>query len=351
MNPYQLDFRWADLTQLDLSNSLGLLSMANFDNKTQWPPARKLPKGFSLRKVMGLAKDPGLGMRKLHNRGINGKGIKIAILDLTLLTDHVEYANRLKLYEEAEDVVGGWLQTSMHGPAVASIAVGKTVGVAPNAELYFIAEGGCYTFNGDLADFDSLCRAKDVRRIIEINKSLPEGQKIRVLSMSFGWLPQQKGYQEMVDAVNEAKAAGIFVVSTSIDETYGFRFHGLGRYFLDDPNDFNSYTVGAWWANQFYSGNYPLKDTLLVPMDARATASPTGLNDYVYYGQGGESWSVPYIAATFALACQVRPDITPEEFWSTALETGRIIQLQHEGKAYSLGKILDPQALIAALEE
>jgi hypothetical protein len=235
-NPAQIDFRWADLTQLDLSKSIDLLSMADFDSKTQWPSARMLPKGFSLEKVMELAKDPGLGIRKLHDRGIDGRGIKIAILDQTLLTDHIEYIDRLKLYEEADDVVGGWLQTSMHGPAVASIAVGKTVGVAPGAELYFIAEGGCNTFNGNMADYDFACRARDVRRIVEINTSLPEGQKIRVLSMSFGWEPSQKGYQEMEDAVKAAKAAGIFVVSSIISKTYGFRFQGLGRYFLDDPN-------------------------------------------------------------------------------------------------------------------
>ena len=72
--PFQYDFRWADLTQLDLSKSLDLLSMADFDSKTQWPSARMLPKGFSLEKVMELAKDPGLGIRKLHDRGIDGRG-------------------------------------------------------------------------------------------------------------------------------------------------------------------------------------------------------------------------------------------------------------------------------------
>ena len=50
--------------------------------------------------------------------------------------DHVEYRDRLRLYEEihCSDRVA-----QMHGAAVASIAVGKTVGVAPEAELYFIS--------------------------------------------------------------------------------------------------------------------------------------------------------------------------------------------------------------------
>ena len=44
-------------------------------------------------------------------------------------------------------------------------------------------------------------------------------------------------------------------------------------------------------------------------MDSRCTASPTGINDYVYYREGGMSWTVPYLAGLYALACQVNPDI------------------------------------------
>jgi hypothetical protein len=54
----------------------------------------------------------------------------------------------------------------------------------------------------------------------------------------------------------------------------------------------------------------------------------------------------PHLAGMYALAAQVKPDITPEKFWDAALKTGRTIQIQHEGKEYQLGVILDPQALI-----
>jgi hypothetical protein len=85
-------------------------------------------------------------------------------------------------------------------------------------------------------------------------------------------------------------------------------------------------------------------------MDARTTASPTGIEDYVYYRQGGWSWSIPYLAGMYALAAQVKPEITPEEFWQTALNTGRTIQLQHEGKEYEFGVLLDPQALMETIK-
>jgi hypothetical protein len=92
------------------------------------------------------------------------------------------------------------------------------------------------------------------------------------------------------------------------------------------------------------------QNILLIPMDSRTTASPTGFNDYVFYRWGDLSWTVPYLAGMYALACQVNPDVTPEEFWETALSTGRTTQIEYEWKQFELGVILDPQALIAAIE-
>jgi subtilisin family serine protease len=350
-NPFQIDFRSSDLVDLDLSRSMDILKLADFDSQTQWPPSNQLPASFSVQQTMDMGKDPGLGMRELHEKGITGRGVGIAIIDQTLLVDHQEYVKQLRVYEEGDDITDGWLGTSMHGPAVASIAVGKTVGVAPEADLYFIAKGNCGVDATASSSFDFSCLAKGVLRIIAINQGLPEHRKIRVLSLSIGWSAQQKGYPEMTDAVNKASAAGIFVISSSISQTYGFKFHGMGRDSQVDPNLFNSYLPGSWWAQQFYDGKTTLNQTLLVPMDARTTASPTGIHDYVFYGEGGWSWSIPYLAGMYALACQVDPGITPQRFWSTALQTGRTIRVEHNGKQYSFGVILDPQALIIALQK
>lgn len=344
---WQMDLRSTDLSHLDLSQSRDDLFYATFDSKTVWP--ENMPADFDWQAFLETGKNPGLGIRSLHEQGITGQGIGIAIIDQALLVDHVEYKDRIRLYEEAEDVVGGWEEASMHGPAVASIAVGKTVGVAPSADLYFIATGDCGGAK-NYEDFDFSCRATAIQRIVEINKSLPKNRKIRVLSMAFGWSPDSKGYDEIVAAVNEAKSNGIFVISSSIEETYDFRFHGLGRDPLANPEDAASYLPGSWWAGDFYAGNYEVL-RLLVPMDSRTTASPNGYEDYVFFRQGGWSWSIPYLAGMYALAAQVKPEITPEEFWKIALETGQTIEILHEGQTYQLGPILDPAALIAELQQ
>ena len=184
-DPFQIDLRSRDLTSIDMTNSLSDLMYATFDSKTKWPAPGMMSAAFDPYKILELNKDPGLGVRNLHQQGIDGTGIGIAIIDQTLLVDHIEYKDRIRVYEEAEDIGKDWTAT-MHGAAVTSIAAGKTVGIAPNADLYYIATENC----GDatsMEDLDFSCRAKAIHRIVEINRGLPDNRKIRVLSMSFGW--------------------------------------------------------------------------------------------------------------------------------------------------------------------
>ncbi len=195
-DPWQVDLRTLNLSQLDLANSLNDLLAASFDDRTLWPTADKIPASFVPQRILEVGKNPGLGVRSLLARGITGKGVGIAIIDMPLLVDHQEYVDRLRLYEEFFFGNGSQPIANMHGPAVASIAAGQTVGVAPQADLYYIAvdlatgqdAAGYYLY-----DFTKAAQA--IRRILEINQQLPADQKIRVISMSFGWLDKYAGYK------------------------------------------------------------------------------------------------------------------------------------------------------------
>ncbi len=348
MDPFQVDLRGGDLSGLDLTGRLDDLLHASFDDGTRWPPAERRPEGFDPKRIMMLGKNPGLGIRALHQQGITGRGVGIAICDQALLVDHREYRDRLHLYEEID--LPPEMPASMHGPAVASIAVGKTVGVAPEADLYYIGQFNGKRVDGKFTwDFGSLARG--VNRILEINEQLPARRKIRVISISVGWDPSQEGYQQITEAAQKANAAGMLVICSSVEEVHGFRFHGLGRHPLADPNDFTVYGPGAWWTRAFDAGDrfHAGPNRLLVPMDARTTASPTGVDEYVFYGEGGWSWSIPYIAGAYALAAQVEPKITPDRFWALALRTGRTIDLHRDGQERRFGPILNPAGLVAAL--
>ncbi|MGH7972581.1 MAG: S8 family serine peptidase, partial [Limisphaerales bacterium] len=345
-NPFQVDLRGADLTKLDVGSRSSDLFHADFDSKTRWPGS--LPQGFAPHEIMESGKNPGLRLGELHRRGITGKGVGLAIIDQTLLVDHTEYKDRLRSYEEIHSPADASAQ--MHGPAVASIAVGKTCGVAPEADLYYIAEIHGTVDHGKF-NWDFTWLAQSIDRILELNRALPKDHKIRVISISVGWSGDQKGSVEADAAVQRAKEAGVFVISTALERTHHLRFHGLGRDSTRNPDDYGSYGLGSWWAEMFKNGQqrFGPGERLLVPMDSRTTASPTGSSDYVFYSNGGWSWCVPYIAGLYALACQVNPDITPDEFWSAALKTGRTTTIDGGGKPVELGTIVDPVALMDAL--
>ena len=346
--PHQVDLRNRDLSQVDLRTSLEDLMHADFDDRTVWPVPERMPSGFDRQKIMALGKNPGLGVRRLHEKGITGRGVKVAIIDQRLLVDHQEYAGRVRLYEGID--LGGRTDPVMHGAGVASIALGKTVGVAPEAELYYIAM--------EFLDRNTLRRlARSIDRILEVNRQLPKDNKIRVISISKGWFPSDEGYKEITEAVQKAKAAGMLIVCTTLEYVYeGFDFDGLGRPPLADPDVFESYeptlvdAKGFWSRPPRRSDESPASGIFSVPRDSRTTASPAGANEYVFYRTGGLSWAVPYISGMYALAAQADPAITPERFWALAARTGRNIELKRDGMTKPLGPIIDPVRLIRAIQ-
>jgi len=353
---WERDLRCYDPSSLNLKNNLTELLHSDFDSKTNWP--KSLPVGFNPDSIMEIGKNPGLGIRKLHKLGITGKGVGIAIIDKNLLVDHVEYKDQLRMYEEIHiSKLGGMqaMQAQMHGPAVASIAVGKTVGVAPEADLYYISSSNESRFSNiyyflfkKIKYLTPKWYVKSIYRILEINKKLPQDKKIRVISIS--WNCDRKDF---LQAVKDADKEGVFVISCAIQKTHNLRFNGLGKESLKNPDDINSFSPGLWWAKSFYTNpdEFKIDSTLMVPMDSRCTASQSGNNSYVFYINGGWSWSVPYIAGLYALACQVNQGITPKEFWNKALETGDVIEIEKNNKKYKLGKIVNPVKLMESLKQ
>lgn len=347
---WERDLRCRDLSNMDLRNNLIELLHSDFDSKTNWP--KLMPVGFNPDSIMEIGKNPGLSIRTLHQMGITGKGVGIAIIDQDLLVDHYEYKDQLRMYEEIHSMKGA--KAAMHGAAVASIAVGKTVGVAPEAELYYISSqlASIWTmfkyklFNN--RDVNPKWYAKSINRILEINNTLPSDKKIRVISIAFG-----SDKKSFLKAIAKASKEGVFVISSSISRTHNLRFHGLGKECLTNSDDINSYFPGSWWSESFYKSpdRFNIDSTLMVPMDSRCTASQSGKNSYVYYSMGGWSWSIPYVAGLYALACQVKPSVTPQEFWNNALETGNIIEIDKNGRKYKFGKIVNPVNLMENLKK
>lgn len=241
---------------------------ADFDSKTVWLDA--LPDAFKPDEIRELGENPGFDSRTLHLRGITGKGIGIAIIDQTLLVNHQEYSDRVRLYEEInfdEDWDG-----YTHGCAVASIASGETVGIVNEAELYFMAVNfQRMVGNTPILDYNYIARAID--RLVKINKDLPEEHRIRVTSVARGGELGYLGYAEVEASVRKAMEQGILFVNSNLDRYYEYPFHGLGRQPLNDPDNFMAYEAGLFWQN-FLTND---QDRILIPMDSRRQRVQRGL--------------------------------------------------------------------------
>lgn len=263
--------------------------------------------------IMERGKNPGLGVRALHERGITGQGVSVAIIDQELLLEPPEYADKIVEYYDCEfDFEPG--QGSMHGSAVVSILAGESCGVAPDAKVYYAAAP---SWNADAAYY-----ANGLNWIIRKNEALPENEKIRVVSVQCGPSGIDSSFdknQEMWDeAVDRAQAAGILVIDLRVGVDTGFLEHGF--YDFNDPDNIEKARNGS--AASRMTGQ-TIDGYISVPCDYRTTVEQYDTGDYYfrYAGEGGASWAPPYVAGVLALGWQINPQLTAVEIKQLLIES------------------------------
>ncbi len=307
------------LANLDLKGQAKLLDKMRFDSRTEWPEPNKMPEGFDPARLLEEGKNPGLGIRSLHEQGIDGRGVGIAIIDQPLLKNHQEYADKLVMYK-AVDLRARFASPQMHGAAVASIALGKTCGVAPKSVLYFFATSPGFEH-----------WYKVIYKIIQLNETTEVSEKIRVVSISAGRFSQLPNFSRWKEALKKAEQHGILVVTC---DRSVLNYGTLTRLSDKNPDDPDSYRRGMFG---------DAGTVLWVPTGNRTTACWRGVDHYTYEREGGMSWGAPYLAGLAALSYQIAPEIEPKtivELWlRTAVHTdvGPVINLK--GFIKSVGEI------------
>jgi serine protease AprX len=286
------------LVHLDLRDKKDFLDSMTFDTLTEWPPEDMLPQGFHPSQIIENAKNPGLGVRALHAKGIDGTGVGIAIIDQPLLLGHTEYTSKINRYDKTGL---GDMSPQMHGSPVTSIAVGQNIGVAPGASLTYFAV--------PMWERDNMLYVTALKKIFELNKTIPENEKIRAISISTGVFSSQPHYEEWKEALQEADTQGILVVTC---DQAAFEYGILSLKPGEDPDKPENYDKG------YYSSE---KDVIRVPGANKTVASHRGTDVYTFDRMGGMSWGAPYIAGLAALAYQVNPDIRPKEIIQVLIET------------------------------
>lgn len=339
LNIEEIDVRSCDLSNYDLTDlPKESLRKLTFDDKTIWP--KKMPKWLNTKKINTIGKTPGLRLKDLHKKGITGKGVNIAIIDQTL-SPHQEYNKNIAFYKDFTGSERG----SMHGAAVASIAIGKSVGVAPKAKLYHIAAKFSY-YDKEKQIFNAIPVAETIEYLLELNKTLPEKDKIFVISISRGFDETDYGRENFLKTLEKAKEQGVLVLTTN--DVFTISREG----YYTNPDEISSYTKPAYWWQEEELHFYDKIQDICVPTDYRVLASPTGKKDYIAYSNGGLSWAVPYLAGVAALAKQVKPDLTPDEFLEVAFKTAQSVEVKNKrGQSVENKNFINPQALIKYLQK
>ena len=297
-----LDVRGMDLSKSDpvqLSDNLETLC---FNLDTLWPEKLATKPGS----ILESGKDPGLAVRRLQSKGLTGKGVRVAVIDQAMNRDHPEYAGRIQSYRD----FGCTEIPSMHGPAVASIVVGKTVGVAPDAELVFAAV--------DMSRLDATPLAKALDWILETNAGMPPGKRVKVVSVSAcpsGPHSKFRNGDLWETAVSRAEREGILVLDCTTIRHRVASAHWMGN--RQQPAALEAGTANG-------SSHGWLGWELFAPASGRTLAEElsSGGNGYQYDGRGGQSWAVPYVAGILALGQQVAPEMSPFSLWELIKATG-----------------------------
>ncbi|MGS0740243.1 autotransporter domain-containing protein [Glaciimonas sp. GG7] len=246
------------------------------------------------------SQDP-IGMKKTHESGITGKGVRVGIIDTDFLAGNSEFDDRLQLIGSGNG--------NHHGTHVAEVLGGKTSGVAPDVSMVGLANGRGEGMKVELRSHDFM---------------LPNFPKIVNLSIGDGEIvkggPARAGtrtYQSLVDfgallvwatgnedRLNPTEEAGMPLNSPGLEKGWlavtSADVHGAGFQHAVKPGYANRCGDAANWC-------------LAAP--GQFTSAVTGK-----FGNG-TSFAAPAVTAAAALVKQAHPWMTGDMLRQTILST------------------------------
>jgi len=319
---YSGEFKWAffcaDLSKKDLSSvALKKLMRLPFGNYTIWPSKDKLPSGFEPQKVFKEALTfKGCEVEQTHLKGIKGRNTTIAFIDMPFNYNHVELSDANIEYVELEKCC----YSHFHGLVTSSYLVGKNLGVAPESKLLFYAANGIGQSKNEIENIienefkaieDIIARSKNGQKIDIIGQSSSIKHHITFVQDEEKKKTYLDKYEKLIFELEKEK---IFYLSSE-------NFFDMFTYCKKIDPTKNNYDYDNYInAFNFIDNNEKIKPSV-IPVGKLSPIDDTQ-DAYKYENlSGSASWSIPLIVGMFALARQLKPNISFKEFYNIVCNT------------------------------
>lgn len=321
---YSFSLCGQDVSQIEMSHlSKENFLKLSFDENTKFS-LEQIEK-FNPRKILEESKEFGISLNKLHKAGIDGTGVKVAIIDTEFDTNNTEFCdindnNRVTYnntyLSNVKDI------DRFHGKAVTSLLAGKECGIAPNVQINYFAISDRY-------------EDTDVIEILEYIKA--NNMDIDVVSMS-SYIKNPNKAKEILSMLKDNKCE--FIDSGTFWKNFSYGEKKNEDIILDSELQSYLSDIDKLSSNQQQIiKNLP--NSILIPNSGR-THLQMGNNCYMYSGVGSASWSIPEVSGLFALARQMDPLIDYEEFVQISTKTATI-----NGDGY---KVINPEGIIREID-
>jgi serine protease AprX len=314
-------------------------------NLEQDPDVVRIYRDLPVRALMDSA-GPLVGLPKVARMGLDGAGVRIAVVDTGVDPNHPDFTGRIAA---SADLVGeGPVDENGHGTHCAGIALGagtagggRFCGVAPGALLYS-AKVLHRTGQGMMSDV-----------MAGIEWAVEQG--VQIISLSLGGPGPSDGHDALSDICDAAVASGVVVVVAAGNE-------GPAGLTVGSPGAARRViTVGA--SNDAdkvatFSSRGPTADSRIKPdvvapgsqiCAPRAADTAIGTPVDAWYTEcSGTSMATPLVAGICALLLQQEPGLSPDEvkkrLMATAVDLGETPNAQGEGRVDALRAVQNEAA-------